>query len=340
MKNYFSLVIIIATVVFSTQFNVRATQKAKTDKNDSLRHLSPTYSNISYGQYNRNVIDLWIAEGDSPRPLLIYIHGGGWSGGDKDQIFSRVPISKWLGKGVSVASINYRYTSDAILPAPVFDAARAVQFLRFNAKKFNINTSRIALQGGSAGGCTALWILFHNDLADLSSTDPVLRESTRVQGAVGQFPQTSIDPVLLDAWIGEKATAYPMIFKAVGAASYADLMNNYAEYKPLIDEFSPINHIDSGDPPLYLIYPGNKYLPPSSPAEAIHHPLFGVKLKEKADKIGYKMDLDFSGTSNSRVEIFLEKILLENDSSGVLKNKSGSKAKAKYRRNKLKIHKK
>ncbi len=295
-----------------------ASDKVQDTASDKVKYPSPTYYNVSYGKHERNVLDLWVAKGNSPRPLLIYIHGGAWLGGDKNQVYSRIPISKWLQKGVSVASINYRYTSDAILPAPIFDAARAVQFLRFKAKNFNINPSRIALQGGSAGGCSVLWILFHDDLADPSSQDPVLRESTRVQGAVGQSPQTAIDPVMLNKWIGENAAAHPMIFKAVGAASYADMIKYYDKYKPLIDEFSPINHMDSEDPPLYLIYPEDMTLPPSTPAVAIHHGMFGIKLKEKADKMGYKLSLNFSGTINtesySNAEIFLEKILLEGNS--------------------------
>lgn len=282
----------------------------------SIQSKFPDPVTLSYGPDAKNTLDLWPAGGSNPHPLLIYIHGGSWTGNDKSLIFNYVNITNWLEKGVSVASIDYRYSTDAVLPAPVHDAARAVQFLRYKAAELNINPSRIALQGSSAGGCSALWILFHNDLADSSSPDPVLHESTRVQGAYGQSAQTSIDPVVLNSWIGTLAASYPMIFNAVGAGSYAKMMANYEQYKPLFDEFSPINHLDANDPPVFLTYPSNMTLPPTRSADAIHHGMFGVKLKEKADATGYsKCDLSIQGTSvpahYATGQAFLEAVLLQ-----------------------------
>ena len=50
---------------------------------DDAKPLVPTHANVSYGPHAMNVLDFWKAEGDGPRPLLVYIHGGGWTGGDK-----------------------------------------------------------------------------------------------------------------------------------------------------------------------------------------------------------------------------------------------------------------
>jgi hypothetical protein len=266
----------------------------------AAQNIAPSVSNVAYGPYARNSLDLWISEGETPRPLLIYIHGGAWTSNDKNQIYGRVPISDWLAKGVSVASIDYRYSTDAILPAPVYDAVRAIQFLRYKAKEYNIDPSKIVLQGGSAGGCSALWILFHDDMADPQSEDPVLRESSRVQGACVQSAQTSIDPVLLKKWIGASAAGHGMIFRAAGASSYSDLMQHYEKYKPLLDEFSPIHHMDADDPPVFLSYSADLSLPCPEPAKAIHHGMFGIELKKKADQIGYhRCFLDIPGYSRS-----------------------------------------
>src|SRR3990170_137734 len=49
------------------------------------KQAAPTHANVSYGPHPRNVLDFWQAEGNGPRPLLVYIHGGGWVGGDKNQ---------------------------------------------------------------------------------------------------------------------------------------------------------------------------------------------------------------------------------------------------------------
>src|SRR5690242_1963802 len=81
----------------------------------------PTYADVSYGPHTRNVLDFWKAEGDGPRPLFVYIHGGGWVGGDKKQ--DPKVLRPYLDKGISYAAINYRLTGEAPLPAPVYDAA-------------------------------------------------------------------------------------------------------------------------------------------------------------------------------------------------------------------------
>jgi lysophospholipase L1-like esterase len=117
--------------------------------------ITVTHSDVAYGPDKiRNRLDFWQAAGSGPRPLLVHIHGGGWTTGDKNSDFNYKPF---LNKGVSFASINYRLTPGNPLPAPVHDAARAIQFLRTKAAEWNIDTERIALYGGSAGACTAIF---------------------------------------------------------------------------------------------------------------------------------------------------------------------------------------
>ncbi|MFN0052537.1 MAG: alpha/beta hydrolase [Planctomycetales bacterium] len=159
---------------------------------DAPRPPEATFAEVSYGPHPRNVLDFWRAEGVGPRPLLVYIHGGGWVKGDKRQ--KGPPIQPVLDRGISFAAINYRLTPEHPLPAPVHDAARAIQFLRSWAREWNVNPERLALTGPSAGACTSMWLLLHDDLADPDAADPVRRESTRVCAAAVQVGQTSIDP--------------------------------------------------------------------------------------------------------------------------------------------------
>ena len=80
--------------------------------------------------------------------------------------------------GISVASINYRLTDGGKnpYPIPMHDSARAVQFLRYHADQYNLDKSRFAATGVSAGGCMLMWLGFHEDLADPDNQDPVLRD--------------------------------------------------------------------------------------------------------------------------------------------------------------------
>jgi len=270
--------------------------------------LVPTYADVPYGQHERNVLDFWQADGDGPRPLLVFIHGGGWVGGDKRQ--KPETVQSYLDKGISCASINYRLTGQAPLPAPVHDAARAIQFLRTKAGEWNINTKRIALTGGSAGACTSMWLLLHDDLADPKSDDPVKRESTRVAGAAAIAGQTSIDPKVIEGWLGPNVLQHRMINMAVGEATIEGALANYEKHKALYVEFSPYNHVDKNDPPLFMSYGNNMKLPSENAGHGIHHPVYGVKMKEKSDEVGHECHLVIDGVSKSEQYPTAEAFLL------------------------------
>ena len=264
---------------------------------DNSDEFPPTYANVSYAGHDRNVLDFWKATGDGPRPLLVYIHGGGWIGGDKNQ--SPANIRPFLEKGISYAAINYRLTGEAPLPAPVHDAARAIQFIRSKAKEWNIEKTRVALTGGSAGACTSMWILLHDDLADSTSRDPVLRESTRVSAAAVSGGQTSIDPKVIEGWLGPNVLRHRMINMAVGEKTIEAALKNYDKHRTMYVEFSPYNHLDGNDPPLFMSYGNNMTLPSEDASHGIHHPVFGQKMKEKADRTGHECHLLIKGVSKS-----------------------------------------
>lgn len=241
--------------------------------------------------------------------MLVYIHGGGWTGGDKKQPISR--FQPYLDRGISYAAINYRLTGEAPLPAPVHDAARAIQFLRSKAEEWNIDKKRIALTGGSAGACTSMWILLHDDLADPKSDDPVLRESTRVTAAAVRAGQTSIDPKVIRDWLGPNVLKHRMINMAVGEKTMEAALENYDKHKELYVEFSPYNHLTKDDPPLLMTYGNNMTLPSRNAGHGIHHPVYGVKMKEKADKLGHECHLLIKVVSKSEKYSSAQEFLMD-----------------------------
>ncbi|MGE0609861.1 MAG: alpha/beta hydrolase fold domain-containing protein [Pirellulales bacterium] len=259
--------------------------------------LVPTKANVAYGTDELNVLDFWQAPGEGPRPLLVHIHGGGWTGGDK--LLAPQNVQPYLEKGISVASINYRLSGTHPLPVPVHDAARAIQFLRSKAADWQIRPDRIALTGGSAGACTSMWLLLHDDLADPDAEDPVLRESTRVTAAAGNAGQTSIDPKVIEGWLGPNVLKHRMINMAVGEKTIEEALANYDKHRALYLEFSPYNHLDKDDPPLWMTYGNNMTLPSLDAGHGIHHPVYGVKLKEKSDAAGHECHLLIPGVSKS-----------------------------------------
>lgn len=113
----------------------------------------------NYSGYRPLQLDLYLHADRghaAPRPLVIWIHGGGWSRGDARQsgAFSDWPgvLAMLAARGYVVASIDYRLSREARFPAPVQDVKAAIRFLRSQAGAYGIDPARVYLWGGSAGG--------------------------------------------------------------------------------------------------------------------------------------------------------------------------------------------
>jgi acetyl esterase/lipase len=162
----------------------------------------PTFADVSYGPHERNVLDFWQAKSNSPTPLAIFIHGGGFMNGSKDGLTRNVAsvkiLKELLEAGISVASISYRLIAQAPLPAAHHDGRLALQYMRSKAKEWNIDKSRIATWGGSAGAQICMYLAFHDDMADPGNPDPVLRESSRLACVATSGGQTTM---IRDWWI-------------------------------------------------------------------------------------------------------------------------------------------
>ena len=251
--------------------------------------LQPTHADVSYGPAERNVLDFYQADVEKPAPLVINIHGGGFVAGDKKSVDANA-VRLLLARGIHVASINYRFVDgkDVLFPVPQLDGARAVQFLRSKAKAWNIDPKRVACLGGSAGAGISMWIGFHDDLADPKSSDPVARQSTRIQ-AIGTFGgQGTYDPIKIKEMIGGRAWEHPALQKVYGLHSAEESLHPSPEMQRRYDEGSAITFLTKDDPPLYMIYnEADGPLPEDAkPGQGIHHPNFGRQLKQKMDELG------------------------------------------------------
>lgn len=199
---------------------------------------------VRYGDGERNVFDIYLPDCDEPTPLVIYIHGGGFTGGDKSGTHNQnaEAIRELLLSCVAYATINYflldvpsaaEGTGSIVAQGGVLtslnDTARALQFMRYHFASLNIDPERVAAFGGSAGAGASLWLGNHDEMADPENEDPVLRESTRLSAVGAIATQATYD---LLAWeeillpitqLFEEAlggTDIPTVAAAVGASNY------------------------------------------------------------------------------------------------------------------------
>jgi acetyl esterase/lipase len=262
----------------------------------------PTLANVPYGSHERQVLDFYKAPSDKPTPLLFFIHGGGWTHGDKKTIGG---VKAYLAAGISVVAINYRYTAQAeaagVSPpvkGPLEDAARALQFVRSKAAEWNIDKARIAASGGSAGACSSLWLAFHKDMADPKSADPVARESTRLWCAAVMAPQTTLDPQQMKEWTpNSRYGGHAFGFKgdsAKGLSQFDQFLQNRDKILPWIAEYSPYALAGADAPPIYMSFPKPPALGQDQ-EDPTHTANFGVKLQEKLRGLGVECELVYPG---------------------------------------------
>src|SRR5262245_28724799 len=96
----------------------------------------------------RLLLDLYLPEkGDRPLPLIIWVHGGGWAAGSKDQ----VGAVRQLQRSYAVASVGYRLSGEAVFPAQIEDCKAAVRWLRAHAKEYGLDPEHFGAWGSSAG---------------------------------------------------------------------------------------------------------------------------------------------------------------------------------------------
>jgi acetyl esterase/lipase len=259
------------------------------EQRQSKSRIQPTMADVAYGPHARNVLDFYQASSDRPTPLIVYIHGGGFVGGDKESVSPEM-VREANAAGISVAALHYRFVDgeEILFPIPQQDCARALQFLRSQATAWNIDPSRVAAYGGSAGAGISMWLGFHEDLADPDSQDPIARQSTRLVAIGTMGGQGTYDPIKIKALVGGRAWEHPSIFKVYGLKNAEEALHPTAARQALYDEASAIHHLTGDDPPLYMIYSEPDVVPPadSKPGAFIHHPNFGKQLKQAMDDLG------------------------------------------------------
>ncbi len=256
---------------------------------------SPTFADVKYGPHERNVLDFWQAKSDGPAPLVVFIHGGGFRAGDKSSVRGNELVRACLDAGVSFAAINYRFRPETPIQDILRDCARAIQFLRSKSGEWNIDKTRVASYGGSAGAGTSLWLAFHDDLADPASDDPVLRESTRLTCAGANSTQATYDIVAWKSIFGDAVARYETVgdWPAFYGLKTADDLTS-PEGERLRADCDMLGLISKDDPPVFLhtTQPGGEV---TDRGHLLHHPKHAEAVMQRCRDLGVPAIADLPG---------------------------------------------
>ncbi|SHO60766.1 alpha/beta hydrolase [Algoriphagus zhangzhouensis] len=203
------------------------------------------HGNIPYMQdtLKKHLLDIYLppnAKGNVP--LVIWVHGGGWLSNDKyaDMGYMKETIAEIINQGYALASIDYRFSTQATFPAQMLDCNASISYLYDNASKYGFDTDRFALMGFSAGGHLASMLGLTNNQK------------------VNEFfvPGTSKDfqfKAVVDFYGPADLTLFP---GAIDAKSPEGLLIGAAplDRPDLAKMASPVSFVDEKDPPFLIIH--------------------------------------------------------------------------------------
>jgi acetyl esterase/lipase len=240
------LLILISALAIHT-FNI-AQPPSSSQVQARLPKGTVIHGNIPYNNdtLKKHQLDIYVpADAKGKMPLVVLIHGGGWIGNDKYADMGYMPntIAAILNNGMAVASIDYRFATQAVFPAILQDCNKAVEFLYDNADKYSLDKNRIALLGFSAGGHLASLMGTSQNNKVNTFYFPNTYRPFQYKAVVDFYGPT--DLVLLPGNEDEKSPEGLLI----GAAPL--------KRPDLAKAASPITYIDKSDPP-FLIYHGEK----------------------------------------------------------------------------------
>jgi acetyl esterase/lipase len=301
MKHVLILIITILAAGCTTQFD------PKIDRNAAMFFTSRVEHDVVYRTVDGkdqllnlylpdNFIgkDPWfINDGKGKKPTLLHIHGGGWVEGSKDQIV--LNLLPYIFRDWVVISINYRLADEAKAPAAVDDCLAALQWVHNNAEKYDIDTNRIVLSGGSAGGHLALLtgMLKEGDL--LCEGKLIARDAGDVAAIVNWYgvADFEINPHPME-WFGESID-----------------LNEY------VKTLSPINYVRKGGPPVLTVHGTLDEAVPVKQAVDLHEKLREAGIHEQLVLIQNKKHGDFSAEELTEIYQKIWKFL---ESAGVKTN--------------------
>jgi acetyl esterase/lipase len=190
-------------------------------------------------------LDLHLPAGVARPPLVVYLHGGAWSSGDKTQY----PEFLFAG-GYAVASVDFRSSRVAPFPANVHDIKAAVRFLRAKEKEFGYRTDRIAISGSSSGGHLAALVGTTNGFKELEgAVGENLSESSAVQAVVSWYGAANLTTILAQSTPFGLNVREPALKQLLGGSP--------DEVPALAKLASPVQHVNAGDPAAILLH-GNQ----------------------------------------------------------------------------------
>lgn len=214
--------------------------------------------------HERQKLDLFLPAGaTNPLPLIIWVHGGAWKAGSKENC----PALRYVERGYAVASINYRLSQHAIFPAQIEDCKAAVRWLRAHATESNLDPKRFAAWGASAGGHLVALLGTAGEVKRFDVGEN-LEFSSRVQAVVDFFGPT--DFTQMSTYAPKDG---PFDHDAADSPESQLIGGAVQENKDKCARANPITYVGADDPPFLIMHGDKDNLVPYQQSEMLRDAL-------------------------------------------------------------------
>lgn len=222
-------------------------------------------------------------------PMVMYVHGGGFTSGDKADGSGLKDIPELVARGYVVASVNYRLAPAATYPAQIEDLKCAVRYLRANAASYGIDPNRFGAWGGSAGG-TLVSLLGLTDASAGYDTGANAGQSSRVQAVVDMFGPSD----------------FTKEFEGGSAQLLNAVVGTSSRTSDAVKRFSPVTYITKDDPPFLILHGEKDKLVPIAQSQELYDALKAAGVEATFTHVknaGHGFVPDGGAISPSRTEI-------------------------------------
>jgi acetyl esterase/lipase len=203
-------------------------------------------------------LDIYFPEkrDEKPRPLIIWIHGGGWAGGSK----TPTGYLGQLTRGYALACVEYRFSQKAVFPAQIQDCQAAVRWLRANAKKYNLDPDHFGVIGESAGGHLVALLGTSGGKHAFPPVGGNEDQSDRVQAVCDIFGPADFWTVIKQA---DEDKTVKNVFKWNNGDPYSKLIGaKLGQDKEKCDAVSPVHYVSKDAPPFLILHGDHDALVP------------------------------------------------------------------------------
>jgi acetyl esterase/lipase len=262
-------------------------------------------------------LDLWLPKTDFGErvPTLIYIHGGGWISGEREQY--ALIFLPFIEMGFAIANVQYRMAHISTAPSAVQDCRAALRWVIFNADKYGFDTEKIIVFGHSAGGHLALMTGMLPASAGFDWEVPGSNDQERQEMiwrwyAAKEAGKEELEVAAIIEWSG--VTDVSDLLEGPNKKGYAlAWLGTVPHVKELARQVSPITYVRPGLPPILMIHGDADPIVPYSHAVRLHEALDQAGVRNGLVTIPGGEHVRFKREEMARIYAYVRELLTRND---------------------------